>query len=105
MKKLAASVLAAAVSLTALAVTASADEPYTGYNYDWWGDPIPSQNGFVVDRVVDGSDLGLDQRDYSDQTSTMQEQMKNFAEPPPILPETRNMKITPTIVRSESQKL
>ena len=21
---------------------------------DWWGDPIPSQNGFVVDRVVDG---------------------------------------------------
>ena len=63
-KKLAAVLMTAAVSLTALAVPAGADEPYTGYNYDWWEDPIPSQNGFVVDRVIDGSDLGLDKLDY-----------------------------------------
>ena len=60
MKKLAAMLVTAAVSLSVLTVTASADEPYTGYNYDWWGDPIPSQNGFVVDKVIDGNDLGLD---------------------------------------------
>ena len=84
LKKLAAAAVTAAVSLTALTVIASADEPYTGYNYDWWGDPIPSQNGFVVDRVVDGSDLGLDKLDYSDRTGTMQEQLKNFAEPSDI---------------------
>ena len=42
-------------------VTAFADEPYTGYNYDWWGDPVPSQNGYVVDRVVSGMDIGCGQ--------------------------------------------
>lgn len=38
--------------------TAYAEEPYTGYNYDCWGDPVPSQNGYVVDRVISGSDIG-----------------------------------------------
>lgn len=37
---------------------AYADEPYTGYNYDCWGDPVPSQNGYVVDRVISGTDIG-----------------------------------------------
>lgn len=37
---------------------AYADEPYIGYNYDWWGDPVPSQNGYVVDKVMSGADLG-----------------------------------------------
>ena len=83
-KKLAAVALTAAVSLTALSVTAFADEPYTGYNYDWWNDPIPSQNGFVVDKVIDGSDMGLDKLDYSDKSSTMQEQLRNLAEPSDI---------------------
>lgn len=59
MKKLTAFICIGAVAVTSLAVTASADEPYTGYNYDWWGDPIPSQNGFVVDKTVDGNDLGV----------------------------------------------
>lgn len=84
LKKLTAAAVTAAVSLTAFSVIASADEPYTGYNYDWWGDPIPSQNGFVVDKVIDGSDLGLDKYDYSDRTSSMQEQLKNLAEPSDI---------------------
>lgn len=42
-------------------VVAYADEPYTGYNYDWWGDPVPSQNGYVVDKVVSGLDIGCGQ--------------------------------------------
>lgn len=49
-------VLAAATLCTG--VVAHADEPYMGYNYDWWGDPVPSQNGYVVDRVVSGKDIG-----------------------------------------------
>jgi len=50
----------AAVTATALLGTgvAFADEPYTGYNYDWWGDPVPSQNGYVVDKVISGNDIG-----------------------------------------------
>ncbi len=52
-----ASVMAAATLLTS---TAFADEPYTGYNYDWWGDPVPSQNGYVVDKVYTGLDMGID---------------------------------------------
>ena len=59
MKKLTAILGAAAIAVSALAVSASADEPFIGYNYDWWGDPIPSQNGFVVDEVYSGEDMGV----------------------------------------------
>lgn len=48
-------VLAASMLCTGVAY---ADEPYTGYNYDWWNDPVPSQNGYVPDKVVTGNDLG-----------------------------------------------
>ena len=41
--------MAAAMLCTGVAY---ADEPYDGYNYDWYGDPIPSQNGYVVEKVV-----------------------------------------------------
>ncbi len=59
MKKLTAFICTAAVAVTTLAVSASADEPYIGYNYDWWEDPIPSQNGFVVEDVKNGADMGI----------------------------------------------
>lgn len=56
---LAAVTLLGGANLTGLTnVTAFADEPYTGYSYDWWGDTVPSQNGYVVDRVVSGQDIG-----------------------------------------------
>ena len=48
----------AAVTLST-SIVASADEPYDGYNYDWWGDPVPSQNGYVVQRVITGDDMGV----------------------------------------------
>ena len=60
MKKLTAFICTAAVAASALVVNASADEPYVGYNYDWWGDPIYSQNGFVVDEVISGVDMGIE---------------------------------------------
>lgn len=55
-RRVVSAVLAAATLCTG--VVAHADEPYMGYNYDWWGDPVPSQNGYVVDRVVSGQDIG-----------------------------------------------
>lgn len=58
-KRIAAAALAAVIAASTFASTAFADEPYYGYNYDWWGDPIPSQNGYVVDRTVSGIDLGI----------------------------------------------
>ena len=36
-KKLAAVAMTAAMTLTALCFPAHAGEPYTGYNYDFWG--------------------------------------------------------------------
>ncbi len=54
-KRIVSAVMAAAILCTGVAY---ADEPYTGYNYDWWGDPVPSQNGYVVDKVMSGADLG-----------------------------------------------
>lgn len=38
---------------------ASAGEPYDVYNYDRWGEAIPSQAGYIADRVVSGYDLGV----------------------------------------------
>ena len=58
-KRILASTLAAVTLLGgADLTTAFADEPYVGYSYDWWGDTVPSQNGYVVDRVVSGRDMG-----------------------------------------------
>lgn len=39
-------------------LTASAGEPYDVYNYDRWGEAIPSQAGYIADRAVSGYDLG-----------------------------------------------
>lgn len=57
-KRILASAVAAVTLMGAASITAFADEPYTGYSYDWWGDTVPSQNGYVVDKVVSGQDIG-----------------------------------------------
>lgn len=44
-------------SVTSLA--ASADEPYDVYNYDRWGEAIPSQAGYIAEKSVSGNDLGV----------------------------------------------
>ena len=43
----------------AVSLTASAGEPYDVYNYDRWGEAIPSQAGYIADRSVSGYDLGV----------------------------------------------
>ena len=44
---------------TAASLIASAGEPYDVYNYDRWGEAIPSQAGYIADRTVSGYDLGI----------------------------------------------
>ncbi len=60
LKKIVSFTAAGAVAASALSAAAFADESYNGYNYDWWADPVPSQNGYVVHNVYTGYDLGLD---------------------------------------------
>lgn len=57
-KGILAGALAAAALVGSTCLTAFADEPYIGYSYDWWGDTVPSQNGYVVDKVISGTDIG-----------------------------------------------
>lgn len=57
-KGILAGTLAAAALVGSTGLTAFADEPYIGYNYDWWNDTVPSQNGYVVDKVISGMDIG-----------------------------------------------
>lgn len=40
-------------------VTASAGAPSESYNYDMWGDAIPSQAGYTAERAVTGYDIGV----------------------------------------------
>ena len=42
-----------------VSVTASADAPSESYNYDMWGDAVPSQAGYTAERAVTGYDLGV----------------------------------------------
>ena len=53
--------VSAVMAFTSTAITAFADEPYNTYSYDNWGDPIPSQAGYRVERTVTGLDMGLEQ--------------------------------------------
>lgn len=64
MKKGLLKLLAPVLSLTliggsAAVLKASAGEPYDVYNYDRWGEAIPSQAGYIADRTVSGYDLGI----------------------------------------------
>lgn len=44
---------------SAASTAASAAEPYDVYNYDRWGEAIPSQAGYIAERAVSGNDLGI----------------------------------------------
>lgn len=65
-KKLVCFTLAGIIAASSMVAPTFADQPYDGYNYDWWGDPVPSQAGYVVDNVVSGLDLGTGKRFNSD---------------------------------------
>lgn len=56
--QLAAAGLALTAAVSALAMPASADEPYDVYNYNYLGEAVPSQAGYLAERSVSGLDLG-----------------------------------------------
>lgn len=50
--------LAALLAVPMLTQTVSADEPYDVYNYNYLGEAVPSQAGYLAERSVSGLDLG-----------------------------------------------
>lgn len=50
--------LAMSLSMVASTMTAYADEPYDVYNYNYLGEAVPSQAGYLAERAVSGLDLG-----------------------------------------------
>lgn len=50
--------IAAVMAASALVTTVFADEPYDVYNYNYLGEAVPSQAGYLAERSVSGLDLG-----------------------------------------------
>ena len=59
LKKLTAAVLSAFMLSQAALMQAYAEQPYESYNYDRWGDAIPSQAGYTAECTVSGNDLDI----------------------------------------------
>lgn len=53
--------ISAAMLACTMTATAFADEPYEAYSYDYFNASIPAQNGYIVDKVISGLDMGLQQ--------------------------------------------
>ena len=47
------------VSSNSLFITANADEAYDVYNYDKWGEAVPSQAGYIAEKVIYGNNFGI----------------------------------------------
>ena len=47
-------------SAMTMTLTAFADEPYRTYNYDRWGDTVPSQGGYRAEKSVTGKEMELE---------------------------------------------
>lgn len=60
-KKMLCVLVAVILSVTTLATTVFAEDPYTAYNYNAWSVAIPSQNGYIVCDTITGTEIGLDQ--------------------------------------------
>lgn len=56
-KRLLCGILTGLVTATSLVLPASAEEPYNVYNYDTWGEAIPSQAGYLAQQSISGSNL------------------------------------------------
>lgn len=58
MRQMASAGIAAVMAASALVTTVCADEPYDVYNYNYLGEAVPSQAGYLAERAVSGLDLG-----------------------------------------------
>lgn len=58
LRQITAAGITAVMAASALTTTAFADEPYDVYNYNYLGEAVPSQAGYLAERAVSGLDLG-----------------------------------------------
>ena len=49
----------AALAANTVPLCAAAGDPFESYNYDRWGEAVPSQAGYTAERTVSGFDLGV----------------------------------------------
>ena len=59
LKKLTAVLLTAVMFSCTVPMNVSAKQPYESYNYDRWGDAVPSQAGYTTEYTVSGYDLDI----------------------------------------------
>ncbi len=58
LRQIATAGITAVMVASAFTTTAFADEPYDVYNYNYLGEAVPSQAGYLAERAVSGLDLG-----------------------------------------------
>ena len=92
----AAACTAVLLTLSAAAVPAAADEPYDVYNYNYLGEAVPSQAGYLAERAVSGTDLGTDA--FSAPSDLFKDSEDNF-----YVVDTGNSRIV--MIDSEFQKV
>lgn len=59
-KKLFTGFIASTLAISNMMLTVFADEPYEVYNYDRWGEAIPSQAGYLAERSISGEDFDIE---------------------------------------------
>lgn len=59
-KKLFTGFIASILTISNMVLPAFADEPYEVYNYDRWGEAIPSQAGYLAERSISGEDFNIE---------------------------------------------
>lgn len=72
-----------------MCMTAAADEPYDVYNYDKWGEAVPSQAGYIAEKAVYGADLGIS--DFNSPSDIFIDSEKNV-----YITDTKNNRIVVT---------
>jgi len=64
------------VTVSNMVLPAFADEPYQVYNYDRWGEAIPSQAGYLAERSISGEDFDIEH--FSSPSDIYKDDNNNF---------------------------
>lgn len=75
-KKLLTSFVVGIVTVSNMVVPAFADEPYEVYNYDRWGEAIPSQAGYLAEKSISGEDFDIEH--FSSPSDIFKDNNNNF---------------------------
>ena len=59
-KKLFTGFIASTLAISNMMLTVFADEPYEVYNYDTWGEAVPSQAGYLAEKSISGEDFDIE---------------------------------------------